>query len=130
MKCLQQKGNSKQIAPAVASLLIYKKRKVTETSNLEQSVYVNLNFYVAAYILVESSEVACNDIKTTSECEAAALELRLPDTSVTDDGQNGFGQDPPYCYFENGSLKFNYGGTNTGLCGSNNDKCICIAGIT
>ena len=100
-------------------------------SILKQNVYfIKVHLYIAAYILVESPEVTCNYIKTPSECEAAARQLGLPDTSVTDDGQNGFGQDPPYCYFESGSLKFNYGGTNTGLCGSNNDKCICITGNT
>ena len=32
--------------------------------------------------------------------------------------------DPPFCYFERGSLKFNSLGTNTGTCTSN-DKCLC-----
>ena len=84
--------------------------------------------YIIAYILVDSPQVTCNNIKTPSECEAAALELELPDTSATDDGQNGYYLDPPYCYFESNNLKFNYGGTNTGSCGSNNDKCICHMG--
>ena len=80
---------------------------------------------ISVYILVEKNEVFCNNIKTFSECEAAAKQLGLSDTTATDDGQNGFDRDPPYCYFESDSLKFNYGGTNTGLCGSNNDKCLC-----
>ena len=75
---------------------------------------------ISVYILVEKNEVFCNNIKTFSECEAAAKQLGLSDTTATDDGQNGFDRDPPYCYFESDSLKFNYGGTNTGLCGSNN----------
>ena len=40
----------------------------------------------------------------------------------------GISYDPPYCYFEGGSLKFNYG-TNYGSCTSY-DKCLCKASST
>ena len=59
------------------------------------------------------------------ECETAAQELGLSDTTVVDDGQNGVSYDPPYCYFEGGSLKFNFLGTNTGSC-TTSDNCLCV----
>ena len=90
-----------------------------------ENTVVLFSLYFSAYTLVERNEVPCNNIKTFSECEAAAKQLGLSDMTATDDGQNGFDRDPPYCYFESDTLKFNYGGTNTGLCGSNNDKCLC-----
>lgn len=63
---------------------------------------------------------------TSLECEAAARQLGFSNTSVTDDGQSGVSHDPPYCYYEGGSLKFNSDGENTGSC-SSTDKCFCIA---
>ena len=59
-----------------------------------------------------------------SECSAAAAALGLSDTTAASDGQpNGVGYDPPYCYFESNSLKFN-AGANTGSCTSI-DQCVC-----
>ena len=73
----------------------------------------------------------CDFITTYAECEAAAQYLGLPDTSASSSFNNG-GNDPPYCYFEGGELKFNSGGKNTGDCGSLSmgsgqyyDKCLC-----
>ena len=43
---------------------------------------------------------------------------------MVDDGQNGVSYDPPFCYFEGGSLKFNSLGTNTGPCTAS-DNCLC-----
>ena len=64
---------------------------------------------------------------TLAECEAAAQYLGLNDTSATE--VNGPSGDAPYCYFEDGQLKFNGDGTNTGDCGGGNgisyDKCLC-----
>ena len=59
-----------------------------------------------------------------SECETAARDLGLSDTTVIkDEHSSGVGYDPPYCYYEGGSLKYNPG-VNTGGC-SSGDKCIC-----
>ena len=64
---------------------------------------------------------------TQSECEDAARYLGLSDTSAR--SSNGGGYDPPYCFFENGELRFNSGGTNYGECGANTDggldQCLC-----
>eukprot|EP00413_Alexandrium_margalefii_P047934 CAMPEP_0204586642 /NCGR_PEP_ID=MMETSP0661-20131031/47609_1 /ASSEMBLY_ACC=CAM_ASM_000606 /TAXON_ID=109239 /ORGANISM="Alexandrium margalefi, Strain AMGDE01CS-322" /LENGTH=788 /DNA_ID=CAMNT_0051596297 /DNA_START=52 /DNA_END=2419 /DNA_ORIENTATION=- len=63
-------------------------------------------------------------VTTMAECGAAASALSLSDTSPSDDNQpNGVTYDPPYCYFEGNSLKFN-GGKNTGPC-SQSDNCLC-----
>ena len=75
----------------------------------------------------------------SSECEAAAQDLGLPDTSATPSPVTQYDSwgDPPYCYIEDGSLKFNSDGSNTGLCGDayNNDpqyhdKCLCKSPLT
>ena len=43
---------------------------------------------------------------------------------MEDDGEKGVDYDPPYCYYEGGSLKFNEFGTNIGPCTAI-DKCLC-----
>ena len=79
------------------------------------------------YALVESSDVTCNRVTTSADCEAAAQQLGLSDITVEDDEQNGKSYDPPYCYFEGDKLKINIGGTNSGPCTSS-DKCLCVSG--
>jgi len=64
-------------------------------------------------------------VLNTADCEAAAQQLWMDDTSVSDDGQSGKTFDPPYCYYEGSSLKYNSDGSNTGEC-SHYDKCLCI----
>ena len=61
---------------------------------------------------------------TKSECETAAKALGVSDITAVDDGQNGATHDPPFCYFEENSLKFNGVGTNTGAC-TTSDQCLC-----
>ena len=78
------------------------------------------------YKILDNNIYTCDRIRTTSECEAAALQTGLTDITVENDNQNGVTYDPPYCYFEGGSLKFNINGTNTGSC-TPTDKCLCIA---
>ena len=63
-------------------------------------------------------------ITTLADCSAAAAALGLSDTTAEDDGQNYASGDPPWCYFEDGSLKFNSAGTNTGGCYART-PCIC-----
>ena len=79
-------------------------------------------FSIPAYKVVTSSSVTCNRITSMSECETAAIALGLSDTTVIDDGEN-WTADPPYCYYEVGSLKYNPG-LNTGICDTS-DQCIC-----
>ena len=78
----------------------------------------------SGHTLNDGSDATCVYIKSTAECEAAAQELGLSDNTVVDDKQNGVSYDPPFCYFEGGSLKFNSLGTNTGLC-TTTDNCLC-----
>lgn len=61
-------------------------------------------------------------VDTLEGCNAAAQSLSLADSTAESDPPSG--ADPPWCYFENGVLKFNVDGTNTGSC-SATDKCIC-----
>ena len=90
------------------------------------------HFYVTEYILIEDSAISCDFVRSSSECESAANELGLSDVTVEDDdyydydynAQIGLTDDPPFCYFEGGSLKFNNLGTNTGSC-TTSDKCVC-----
>jgi len=59
-------------------------------------------------------------IDSVAECSTAAKSLGLSDTSPSDDGAT---YDPPGCYLEAGSLKFNHGG-NKGVC-HKGDTCLC-----
>jgi len=64
-------------------------------------------------------------ITTYAECNAAAKELKLRDTSSSNDNQpKGVTYDPKGCYFESNTLKFNVGNKNTGGC-SGSDNCLC-----
>ena len=83
-----------------------------------------ITFYITAYTIIEDSAISCDFVRSSSECESAAHELGLSDVTVVDDGQNGVTYDPPFCYFEGGSLKFNDLGTNTGSC-TTTEKCLC-----
>ena len=85
----------------------------------------------SGFIIVDDPTNPCDPILSASECEFAAQYLNLPDTTVSNDSPNLYPTfDPPACYFEGGSLKFN-DGSNTGSCGVdyNNpalfDQCIC-----
>ena len=78
------------------------------------------------YILVDRPGVTCHPIAMAEECEAAAQQLGLSDTTAIEDGNSpGYSADPPNCYFEAGALKFNSFGANTGSCGYYGDKCLC-----
>ena len=85
----------------------------------------------SGFIIVDDPTNPCDPILSASECEFAAQYLNLPDTTVSNDSPNPFPTfDPPACYLEGGSLKFN-DGSNTGSCGVdyNNpalfDQCLC-----
>ena len=88
---------------------------------------------VSDYILVDKPGIACDFIKSASECKAAAQKLQLSDTRVTlDDNNDDPKHDPPYCYMEDGVLKFNGDGSNYGPCGNAaygmakyGDRCLC-----
>ena len=75
------------------------------------------------YTMVTSGST-CERVTSKAECEEAARQLGLSDTTADDDGQDGVNYDPPFCYFESGSLKFNSLATNTGPC-TTSDQCIC-----
>eukprot|EP00936_MAST-01D_sp_MAST-1D-sp1_P000605 g605.t1 len=62
-------------------------------------------------------------LRTREECSAAAARLGLSDTTASDDGQRSVSFDPPGCYFEGGSLKFNSDLSNTGRC-TTSDNCV------
>ena len=55
------------------------------------------------------------EIKSISECSAAAKALNAPDTPASSDGLYGNYSNPPFCYFKHGQLKFN-AGSNRGSC--------------
>ena len=81
---------------------------------------------LARYILVTSGR-SCARITSLAECSAAAVDLGLSDTTASYDGES-WSSDPPYCYYEGGSLKYNNNGTNTGSC-SFGDQCLCKNGM-
>ena len=65
------------------------------------------------------------EIKSISECSAAAKALNAPDTSASSDGLYGNYNNPPFCYFKHGQLKFN-AGSNRGSC-DQTYACLCAA---
>ena len=100
----------------------------------------HFRLFISGYFLIEvPTTQTCDYITTSAECEAAAVYLGLPDISATPSPITSYDPqvDPPYCYIENGDLKFNGDGTNAGACGSDGgfgaaylDKCLCKILIT
>ena len=64
------------------------------------------------------------EIKSISECSAAAKALGAPVTSASSDGLYESNSDPPFCYFKHGQLKFN-AGNNRGSC-DQAYTCLCL----
>ena len=79
--------------------------------------------------MTNGSTSTCPRVTSLAECSAAAAAMGLWDISATADGQHGVSHDPPYCYAESGSLKFNLDGSSTGSCTST-DTCVCKASST
>ena len=68
------------------------------------------------------------EIKSISECSAAAKATGAPDKSASSDGKYGSNSDPPFCYYKNGEMKFN-AGNNKGYC-QQAYACLCAAAPT
>ena len=84
---------------------------------------------VLLYELVTSGRCAA-PVASLTACNHAALEVGLATAAspryAIDDGQpNGVTFDPPFCYYEANTLKFNTRGSNTGTC-SIYDQCLCM----
>ena len=75
-------------------------------------------------MIIEDSASSCDFVRSATECESAANKLGMFDVTVEDDGQFGVDYDPPLCYFEGGSLKYNNFWNNTGPC-TTFDHCVC-----
>ena len=128
-------GQTRGLVPQVTSAYVKQvsriSRLINRYSHLHLQVWIISNPFsidssLSGYALVENSDVTCTRVWTLADCEEAAQQLGLPDSSVEDDGQVGKDYDPPYCYFEDDKLKFN-NGTNTGPC-TTSDKCLCVGG--
>ena len=92
-------------------------------------IYINVFFFLVVTYEVVTTRSECSRVTSLADCETAARELGLSDTTASDDGQDGVTFDPPYCYFESSRLKFNSLGTNTGAC-TPYDQCICATSTT
>ena len=96
--------------------------------------YPNAFINFTGYIIVADPHATCDPILSLSECEAAAADLGLSDTTAIPDIPNSHGfADPIACYLEQGELKFNPDGSNTGSCGEDHgygwvDECLCRIG--
>jgi len=78
--------------------------------------------FVGIYRLKQTG--TCDYIKSMAECNAASRILQLSSTPAKDDtNSNGVSFDPPYCYYELMTLKYN-AGSNIGVC-TEYDKCVC-----
>ena len=110
-------------------------------SSQKCSIYIPHSAAAAKSTLIKQGQCPKGfEIKSLSACSAAAKYLKLQDTSAAaSELANGNYADyyrdyklrsnPPFCYYEGGSLKFN-GGSNTGSC-SNYDQCLChISGLS
>ena len=70
-----------------------------------------------------TSESFCKRVMTKTECEEAARQLGLSDTSAREETVSSY---PPYCYFYKGqSLWFNNNANSSTQCNSDTKVCIC-----
>ena len=80
------------------------------------------DLYPARYHLVSSRHESCNRVRSKDECETAARELGLSDTTAHMEDTSRY---PPYCYYYNGrSLYYNIRTLRKKSC-SVGWKCIC-----
>ena len=73
-----------------------------------------------------TSEDSCGTVTTKQDCETAAMQLGIPDTTATEIYEQSR---PPYCYYRpldagNKQLWFNTAFNSTKFC-SDERKCIC-----
>ena len=108
--------------------------KAQFVSSWNVSFHPNVFINITGYIIVADPHATCDPILSLSECEAAAVHLGLSDVTAKHDIPNSHGHaDPIACYLEQGELKFNPDGSNTGSCGEDHgygwvDECLCRAG--
>ena len=67
------------------------------------------------------------EIKSLSECSAAAKFLDATGISASSGGLYGSNSHPPFCYYKNGQLKFN-AGNNRGSC-NRAYACACLKAL-
>ena len=84
--------------------------------------------FTGTYYKLLQTDSACDRVTSLSECSTAAVALGLSDTTAADDNQSGVTYDPPYCYFEGNTVKYNSNGQNTGSC-TTSDQCLCRVGM-
>ena len=73
-----------------------------------------------------TSGSTCERVTTKAECEEAARQLGLSDTTATGEREPDY---PPYCYFLDGEdLWFNRNGNSESPCLSD-EVCICKSNI-
>ena len=76
--------------------------------------------------MVTSSDTSCNRVTSSDECEAAARELGLADTSAHIEDMPSYM--PPNCFYHDGlsgyHLYYNTGSSSNAAC-SSTIKCIC-----
>lgn len=117
--------------------------RTNDTHTTLHAVHFTHNRLLAPPTLVTDGSVCARPYRTVSACLAAAQTLhgsgaldawmhaaasaRLANGSLLLDKQReGWRHDPPFCYVEEGALKFNENGTNVGAC-TTSDACVCLA---
>lgn len=104
---------------------VYSNGSLTFYGNIQSVLLEKESSTSATNIYEKVTSGTCKHIYTIEACKNAAQQFGLGDNSAVDDGQYGVSDDPPYCYYEDGRVKFNHYGRNTGNC-SSYDQCLCI----
>ena len=85
-----------------------------------------ISSFLLDQVYIKVTDGTCNRITSKPECEEAARQLGLSDTSASE--ETTVTDFPPYCYFCcGGELWFNDYGNSDGSCTSEN-VCICKNG--
>ena len=110
----------------IAAFLAYNEPATLNLSNV--SLYLYVVTHTGRYYILDHSRCPYGyEIKTASECSAAAKYLKLYDTSATvvrDGKTSDINFDPPLCFYE-GYLKFNADVINSAGDCSSSATCLC-----
>ena len=108
-----------QIFPAGKALNI----QISRYPNIFCTFQTTSNLGIQSNLIEVTSGTTCElRIRTKAECEEAATQLGLSDTTATEVSMRTA---PPFCYLKNGNaLYFNNRGNANGMCESNM-VCVC-----
>jgi len=107
--------STSSVAPSTTTPSVETTTPIVETTTTEAGEYI-----------IVTSGSTCERVTSKEECEEAARQLGLSDTTAAEETSYSY---PPYCYFYNGSSLYFNNQLNSDTVCSSYDPCICKKAI-